>query len=134
MTVNPDSQPCIVWPMWLRAADLSHIAPISGPRFDHALQVIEAALAGEGVALAHKILVEADLAKGRLVQPFGQAHNCSFAYHLVCPRENLALAPVAAFRKWLQDEMRRTRVCPQPAHFFGASSTFYLVNKFDRLS
>ena len=62
---------------------------------------VEAALDGQGVALALRPLVEADLAAGRLIVPFDIAVPSPFAYFLVMRRAVAARSPVVAFRNWL---------------------------------
>lgn len=47
--------------------------PPTGPmiEFDHQQTLIEAAVAGLGIAVTQSVLIEADLASGRLIAPFG---------------------------------------------------------------
>src|SRR5688572_23213503 len=52
------------WPLWFEAAGLAP-PPLTGPVFDSAALMVEAALAGHGIALAPAILFE-----GRAAQPF----------------------------------------------------------------
>ncbi len=58
------------WPRWLAAHQL-HDAPRLGTGFDHLTYLLEAAVAGLGVAIAPRELVQADLDSGRLVAPWG---------------------------------------------------------------
>src|SRR5690606_24222649 len=60
----------IGWHRWLEAAGACKVDPDRGPRFSHAHMAIEAAIAGQGVALGRSTLVSRDLAEGRLVRPF----------------------------------------------------------------
>ena len=73
------------WRMWLRAAGLDAIDATRGPRFTMEEMVVQAAMAGQGVALASAPLVVEDLATGRLVQPFPDAPGQSgrFGYFVV---------------------------------------------------
>jgi LysR family glycine cleavage system transcriptional activator len=72
-----------------------------GPRFNNAVLAVEAALEGQGVALALRPLVEADLISGRLIIPFALAVPSPFAYYLVMRKAVTGRAPVVAFRHWL---------------------------------
>jgi len=92
------------WRMWFRAAGLTKLNPDQGTRFDQSALVIEAAIAGQGVALAHASLVDSDLQSGRLIRPFGNAQRTAFAYYFVCPPHKLELNKVQTFRMWLQTE------------------------------
>ena len=58
------------WPRWLGAQHLPD-APRLGTGFDHLTYLLEAAVAGLGVAIAPRELVQADLDSGRLVAPWG---------------------------------------------------------------
>ena len=60
------------WPMWLAAAGLPQEAAAKGPSFTLYSMVIEAAVQGLGIAMAHGALVERELAVGDLlVRGFG---------------------------------------------------------------
>lgn len=52
------------WREWLTAAGVSGVDSERGPRFNNAVLAVEAALDGQGVALALRPLVEADLLPG----------------------------------------------------------------------
>jgi LysR family glycine cleavage system transcriptional activator len=94
------------WRMWLLAAGLDGVNPGLGPQFDQSTLTLEAAIAGQGVALAKASLAESDLRAGRLVRPFGDAQRVAFAYYFVCPPAKRALARVRAFHDWLRRETR----------------------------
>lgn len=89
------------WRRWLEAAGVTRVDPDRGPRFSHAHMAIEAAIAGQGVALGRTTLVRRDVAEGRLVRPFALELPSALAYWLVTPR-GAPLAPaVRALRDWL---------------------------------
>ena len=94
------------WRMWLRAAGVGGVDTSRGPRFSTDAMAIEAALAGQGVALAISQLVERDLADGRLVRPFPPSvqEATDFCYYLVYPPGKGRDARVRAFREWIVDE------------------------------
>jgi LysR family glycine cleavage system transcriptional activator len=92
------------WALWLKAAGVDDIDAQRGPRFSNSVLAVEAALDGQGVALALRPLVEADIAAGRLMLPFELALASPYAYFLVMP-EGVARRPaVTAFRLWLLEE------------------------------
>lgn len=99
------------WRHWLRL----HAAPGLEPRgwvyLNFTYQQIQAALAGQGVALARMALVREALERGELVEPFGPAGRVSspYAYWLVRWRERRERPALAAFEAWLLDEAARTR-------------------------
>ena len=92
------------WARWLSAAGAPEIDPQRGPRFSNAVLAVEAALDGQGVALALRPLVEADVAAGRLIVPFDIAVPSPYAYFLVMPEAVSRRPSVAAFRAWLLGE------------------------------
>lgn len=92
------------WPKWLELAGLEDIDPRRGISFSHAAMVIDAALAGQGVALGRSSLVADDLAAGRLVRPFELEFTSSFAYYLAVPKGVKPSARVEAFRDWLLEQ------------------------------
>lgn len=93
------------WPMWLKAAGINDVDATRGPRFNLPNLVLEAAVAGRGVALGLSVLAADDLAAGRLVRPFGGGARVDFAYYFVCPPGAEREPAIAAFRRWLADEV-----------------------------
>jgi DNA-binding transcriptional LysR family regulator len=59
------------WPQWLALRQLDQHALQLGQGFEHLYYLLEAAVAGLGIAIAPEQLVADDLAAGRLVAPWG---------------------------------------------------------------
>lgn len=97
------------WADWLEAQGVAGIDPRRGPRFNNSHLVIDAALAGEGVALAVAALVERDLVAGRLVAPISGPMDASTDYRLVVSTTLRVDAPVRKLCSWLKQEARSTR-------------------------
>lgn len=89
------------WRLWLEAAGAPTTNASRGPVFTNSNGAIEAARAGNGVALVRPSLVVRELAEGQLLAPFKQGVATSLAYHLVYPPAALDRPVVAAFRAWL---------------------------------
>jgi LysR family glycine cleavage system transcriptional activator len=92
------------WPRWLELTGLEHTpsAAQRGVRFSHAYLALEAALAGDGVALARRSLVADDLRRGRLVAPFGLSVPSGLTYWFasgVHPRDRPALGLLRDYLK-----------------------------------
>lgn len=95
------------WPQWAQAHGLDEArlaqAVEAGQGFDHLYYLIEGALAGLGVAIAPRLLVEDDLASGRLIAPWGSVETsgrlCLLLPHYVSHRRGEQLAA------WLQREL-----------------------------
>jgi LysR family glycine cleavage system transcriptional activator len=92
------------WPQWLAAAGVRSDRPKVGPRFSNAVLALEAALAGQGVALAPRPLVSAHLGSGALQQPFATALRSPWRYQLVGKRTEAERTDVAGLRAWLLAE------------------------------
>jgi LysR family glycine cleavage system transcriptional activator len=91
------------WSKWLRLVcpeTLEIINASKGMFYTPALLAIDAAIAGEGIALAKGKWVQDDLSAGRLVQPFEDFLHSEFDYYLVYP-QGTASAKVTLFRQWL---------------------------------
>ena len=92
------------WRTWLRTAGVKDVDPTRGPVFSHSAMLIEAAIAGQGVALARRSMVARDLREGRLVQPFSLSLKSEFFYWVVCPEATADKPKIAEFRAWLLEE------------------------------
>lgn len=97
------------WRMWLLAAGIKGIDPTRGPRFNIESMAVQAAVEGHGVALADSVLVQDDLAAGRLVTPFELSlpGPTRFCYFLVSPEATAGQPKIAAFREWILAEAAR---------------------------
>ena len=94
------------WQKWFDAAGVKAAEKSSGPIFNQASMAIDAAVDGQGVALARSALVSWDLNCGRLVQPFALALPVPYAYWIVCPNATMNLPKIVLFREWLLDEVK----------------------------
>ena len=111
----------LTWQRWL---DHFAPAPVGGPRarakarlspqrwlyFNYASQIVQAALTGQGVALARLPLVAESLANGDLVEPLPQMRlDSPLVYWLVLAPRTHQRPEVKAFCDWLLREAERTR-------------------------
>ena len=92
------------WPLWFAAAGVEPVDVSRGPQFDQASMVIDAAVEGQGVALARRVLAARDLIAGRLVRPFDITLPAPYGYYIACPRSSADRTKVALFRDWLVAE------------------------------
>jgi LysR family glycine cleavage system transcriptional activator len=92
------------WSKWLDAAGVKNAELSRGPVLNQASMVIDAAVDGQGVALARTGLAAWDLICRRLVRPFSLALPVSYAYWIVCPKATARLPKIATFRDWLLAE------------------------------
>ena len=97
------------WAEWLREAGLQGIDPDAGMHFSDPSLVLSAAIDGVGVALASKVLIDAELTEGRLVAPFATVIRRPQAYFLVAPEAVAERPVVRVFREWLMGEVAGVR-------------------------
>ncbi|WP_407526987.1 transcriptional regulator GcvA [Methylobacterium oryzisoli] len=93
------------WETWFARAGLPWNAPPGQIGFSDEGHAIQAAIAGQGVALASLALVADDLAAGYLVQPFGPVID-GHTYHLAIDPDRAAHPGVSAAADWLRAEVR----------------------------
>ncbi|MBZ9792217.1 LysR family transcriptional regulator [Rhizobium sp. 3T7] len=93
------------WPQFLALAFPA--TPLTGAkniRFNQTSLAIEAAIAGQGLALTSTFFVEDDLAAGRLLRVLPTELTVGTDFYVVSPRKPRHLASVAAVRSWLANQ------------------------------
>lgn len=93
------------WPRWLREAGLPEEAGLAGPMFSDESHAIQAAIAGQGIALASLALVADELAQDRLVVPFGPVLDAD-GFHLVWTPAASVSPALLRVRDWLHAQAR----------------------------
>ena len=71
--------------------------------------LIDAAIDGQGIALARTMLASSDLIAGRLVRLFQAALPLKNTYWIICPKATRLLPKNIAFRDWLLEEVDTDR-------------------------
>ena len=94
------------WSQWLAAAGVAGLAGAEARNFDNAQLLLDAAIAGQGVALSTEVLADRPLREGRLVRPFAVAAASGRTYHFVCRRGDLERPSLRAFREWMVAAMK----------------------------
>ena len=101
------------WSRWLETAGVADGEPLRGPALNRASMVIDAAVNGQGLALARTTLAAWDLINGRLIRPFAAALPLSKSYWIIMPKATSALPKIMTFRNWLlaeaADDTRRLK-------------------------
>ncbi|MBT1265985.1 transcriptional regulator GcvA [Pseudomonas sp. NPDC087814] len=92
------------WEVWFQHVGLA-IAPLKeSVRFADTNMTIEAALLGQGIALARSGHVESELSDGSLVRLFDVPFPSPVAYYFVCPKGIESQPHIVSFREWLTQE------------------------------
>ena len=93
------------WRLWMERAGVQDVNVGRGPVFGSIHLALDAAVAGNGVALAPLPLVAADLAAGKLVRVIPDvAMRNPYAFWMVCQASRVEDRDVAAFRAWALGE------------------------------
>lgn len=94
------------WASWLAAvgASVDAFDLDRGPVFSQTSLAIDAAIAGQGIALARSALASQDLSAGRLIRPVPEDVPAAFAYWIVCPKPNASRPKIRRFRQWLMSQ------------------------------
>jgi LysR family transcriptional regulator, glycine cleavage system transcriptional activator len=94
------------WRDWLSAFGIDCPDTERGPVFDQTALAIDAAAAGQGIALARTALASLDLIAGRLVRPLEEAIPAEFAYWIVCRKSTADAPKINQFRSWLIEQVQ----------------------------
>jgi len=98
---NPDA-----WQRYAQETGITLTNPGIGPCYDLHIMLIEAALAGLGVALVPRLYVETELAEGRLAAPWPEGQSISKTFSLILAEPiRLSDGPIQAFADWLLSEV-----------------------------
>ena len=93
------------WEPWFQAAGLDMTEPSGAVSFTDGAQLLDAALRGDGIALARRSVIEADLASGRLVQLWKRSVIDVHAHFIVWRPDSVKLPAIDALRAWLHAEV-----------------------------
>ena len=89
------------WQAYTRQLGLNAINVQQGPIFSHSAMVLQAAIHGQGIALANNVMAQTEIEAGRLVCPFNDVLVSKNAFYLVCHDSQAELGKIAAFRQWI---------------------------------
>ena len=108
---NKASTEYLSWRHWLAQQGEPALQPRRWLYLNFTYQQVQAALAGQGVALARVALVYEALARGELVEPFGMAGRTTspYAYWLIAPPASRSRPEVRQFCEWVQAQAELTR-------------------------
>ena len=91
------------WPTWAACNGLDATQLRQGAGFEHLYYLLEAAAAGLGIAIAPQPLVADDLAKGRLIAPWGFVDT--EGQWVLCTTGQARHPQVQALAAWLQRQL-----------------------------
>ncbi len=116
------SRPWLQWPAWLRGAGAGRVKPKGVLRFNQYDQVVQAALAGQGVALGRLELVRPLLEQGKLALASALPATASdYAYWLIA--RGALSADAVVVRDWIRKEAARGKGMPRVRQAIRRSSS-----------
>jgi LysR family transcriptional regulator, glycine cleavage system transcriptional activator len=100
----------LTWRRWFDEHQASKLQPKRWLYFNYAYQMVQAALAGQGVVLARMPMVAESLANGDLVEPMPQLRlDSPMAYWLIVGPRSAQRPEIQAFCAWLTSQAQATR-------------------------
>ena len=91
-----------VWENWLEATGCDAVDPSQGLEFSTLDQVIHAALAGGGLAVIDRQMIEHELATGQLLPISPVEVEGPYGYWLDVPASSQGLSKVSVFCEWIE--------------------------------
>ena len=91
------------WKRWFKEIGVKGTNVNHGPIFSHSSMVVQAAVHGQGIALAHNVLAKPDIDSGRLIKPFEEVLRSKNSYYVVCREHQADIGKISAFRDWVLD-------------------------------
>lgn len=103
------------WSDWLDSVGMRDLAPGKERYFEEASVMVEAALAGMGIAITQRAFVHEELRNGRLVMPFDHVLRRNAGYYATYQESGDKSPAVVAFCDWLHEITATGRAadCPR---------------------
>lgn len=95
----------MAWIRWCDQHGVQHPNPMGGPRLDQVTSIVRAVMAGLGIGLVPRCLVEDDIANGFVVAPFAEELVLETGYWLCYPETKSELPPLVRFRDWVATQL-----------------------------
>jgi DNA-binding transcriptional LysR family regulator len=93
------------WEPWLRQSGQPPVQPQAQLTFNNYNEAVAAAVAGQGVTLGRRPLIDALLKKRQLAVPFGEATDTARAYFLLLAPDAARRPDVQALAAWLRSQV-----------------------------
>jgi LysR family glycine cleavage system transcriptional activator len=94
------------WPFWLEAAGYTNMEFNSSINCDYFITNIQCAIDSLGVTLGRSSVVQEDLKKGILIEPFNIRTTSINSYQLVSPYGVTNTPKVQLFKKWVLENLK----------------------------
>lgn len=94
------------WQIWMECVGLDLAAAPRQTKLHDYNIVLEAAVAGQGVAMGRHVLIADRLSDGSLIRPLADSVGNRLGYYILTTSARRGDPAIAAFRDWLLDEAR----------------------------
>ena len=101
-----------LWASWFKDAGCEAPGSRNGAHYEQYFLLSQAAIAGIGVALIPRCLVEDELTEGKLVLALDRPFKAQEGYHLCYPEHKTNLPALQVFREWLLEISKDAEVPP----------------------
>jgi LysR family glycine cleavage system transcriptional activator len=105
------------WKRWCKETNVKAVNVNHGPIFSHSTMVLQAAVHGQGIALAHSVLAKPDIDGGRLVCPFEHVLVSKNSFYLVTREKQADIGKVDAFSQWVLNTVAEEQQNIEDGHF-----------------
>ena len=92
------------WTAWFAHHDVSMVDALPGPMIEDTNVVLQAAIAGQGVVMGWRPLIDRELDDGKLVQLFDAIRSEIRAYYLVRRKNDARHTVIDTICRWLLDQ------------------------------
>ena len=96
------------WKGWLKSQGLNIPTGRSDQCFNRTDITLQAASAGQGIAIARASLVDFDMLSMQLFKQVGRAVKMKYSYYFVCPYEKAEEPEIVNLREWVTQELEAT--------------------------
>lgn len=96
------------WKGWLASQGLVFPAEHTVQNFNRSDMALQAAAAGQGIAIARASLVKTDMLDMGLFQQVGTAVKMKYSYYFVCPHNKAEDPVIVNLRDWICNELQQS--------------------------
>lgn len=102
-----DNTQFVNWSKWFAKAGVTASTNHRGMQINNSAAVLQAAIEGQGIALARSAMVEGDIASGRLIRLLPNVgYTSELSYYIVYRSDRIDVPKISAFRDWLIGEIQ----------------------------
>ncbi len=95
------------WRNWFELHEHANdVSAVKGARYELFTMLLEACIAGLGIALIPRYMAQKEIAAGTLIIPIERSLPQHTSYFLVYPESQINYPPLQAFRTWLLEKTR----------------------------